>query len=75
MGRDKKCIPKSVGKYNGKYQLGDVINRRVILKLILEGQCVRVWTVFKWASMGFTGRVLWAHTKEPDGCEVFTWTA
>jgi hypothetical protein len=33
MGRDKKCIPKSVGKCNGKYCLGDFgINRRVLLK-------------------------------------------
>jgi len=31
MGKDKKCIPTSVGKCNGKYRLGDVgINRRVI---------------------------------------------
>jgi len=27
----------------------------------LEGKCMRVWTVFKRASIGFTGRVLWAH--------------
>jgi hypothetical protein len=33
VGRDKKCILKSVGKHNGEYLLGCVgINRGIILK-------------------------------------------
>jgi len=62
--RQKKKIHKLIvaGSHEGKGQLGKTktADGRVMLKLVLKEQDMKMWTEFNWLRIGSSGELLWA---------------